>query len=103
MGVGLGVGWQTNSLQQEPHNLVLQILAELGMLGALAFASLITLVAFRGGGAIGVALLVAALLPFISQTVLFEPAWWFAAGVLLAGDRAQESEINSASRPSSYT
>ena len=103
LGVGLGVGWQTNSIQQEPHNLILELLAELGILGAVVFAALLTVVVVRGSGAIGFAALAAALLPFISQTVLFEPAWWFAAGVLLAGGSILETEINITSEPSSYT
>jgi O-antigen ligase len=103
LGVGLGVGWQTNSLQQEPHNLVLELLAELGIVGAVVFAALLAVVLLRGSGAIGFAALAAALLPFISQTVLFEPAWWFAAGVLLAGGATGESEINSSRTSSSYT
>jgi O-antigen ligase len=103
LGVGLGVGWQTNSLQQEPHNLVLELLAELGIVGALVFAALLAVVLLRGGGAVGFAVLAAALLPFISQTVLFEPAWWFAAGILISGASAHENEINNASTPSSYT
>ena len=103
LGVGLGVGWQTNSIQQEPHNLVLELLAELGILGAVVFAALLAVVLRRGSGAVGFAALAAALLPFISQTVLFEPAWWFAAGILLSGASARESDINNASAPSSYT
>lgn len=93
LGVGLGVGWQTNSLQQEPHNLILELLAELGLLGGFVFVVVVVAIVARGKGAIGVGALVAALLPFISQTVLFEPAWWFAAGVLLAGGSAQKLEM----------
>jgi O-antigen ligase len=103
LGVGLGVGWQTNSIQQEPHNLILELLAELGILGAVVFAALLAVVLRRGSGAVGFAALAAALLPFISQTVLFEPAWWFAAGILLSGASARAPEINSAAQTSSYT
>lgn len=102
-GVGLGVGWQINSIQQEPHNLVLEILAELGLLGAAAFVGLLATVGLRGRGPIGSAALVAALLPFISQTVLFEPSWWFAAGLLLAGGSTDGSEMNNTAQSSSYT
>lgn len=103
LGVGLGVGWQTNSIEQEPHNLVLEILAELGLLGAAVFVGLLVAIGVRGSGPIGSAALLAAFLPSISQTVLFEPAWWFAAGVLLAGGAVLELDINGTTRPSSYT
>lgn len=86
-GVGLSVGWQTNSIGQEPHNLVLELLAETGLVGMAAFLVLLVLLLVKGGGVTGRAALFVALLPFMTQTVLFEPAWWFAGGLLLAGGR----------------
>jgi hypothetical protein len=90
-GVGLSVGWQTNSIGQEPHNLVLELLAETGLIGMAAFLGLLVLLLARGGGIPGRAALLVSLLPFMTQTVVFEPLWWFAAGTLLAGgvDRAR--------------
>ena len=41
--------------------------------------------AFTGGGLVGRVALTVALLPAAFLTVLFEPTWWFAAGILLAG------------------
>jgi O-antigen ligase len=85
LGVGLGVGWQTNSIRQEPHNLVIELLAETGLLGMAAFLVLLGVVIKHGRGGVGGALLAITFLPSITQTVLFEPAWWFAAGLFLAG------------------
>jgi hypothetical protein len=92
-GVGLSVGWQTNSIGQEPHNLVLELLAEMGVIGMGAFLVLLGLVLVKGDGIAGRAALWVALLPFMTQTLLFEPAWWFAGGLLLAGrlDRSPRS------------
>jgi hypothetical protein len=90
-GVGLSVGWQTNSVGQEPHNLALELLAETGLVGLAAFAALLALIFTRGGGVPGTVALVAAFLPAMSQTVLFEPAWWFAGGLFLAGRTARPS------------
>ena len=84
LGVGLGVGWQTNSIRQEPHNLVIELLAETGLAGMVAFLGLLGVVVYRGRGAVAGALLLITFLPSITQTVLFEPAWWFAAGLFLA-------------------
>ena len=84
-GVGLSVGWQTNSIGQEPHNLVLELLAETGVVGTSAFLVLLVLLLARGGGVSGRAALFVSLLPFMTQTILFEPTWWFAGGLLLAG------------------
>ena len=93
-GVGLSVGWQTNSIGQEPHNLVLELLAETGLAGLAAFAALLGLILTRGRGVPGTAALVVAFLPAMSQTVLFEPAWWFAAGLFLAGRTAYPSPLS---------
>ncbi len=84
-GVGLSVGWQTNSIGQEPHNLVLQLLAELGVVGLASFLVLLVVILRRGSGLVGTVALVAAFLPLVTQTVLFEPAWWFSAGIYLSG------------------
>ena len=93
-GVGLSVGWQTNSVGQEPHNLVLELLAETGLVGLAAFAAVLGLILTRGRGVPGTAALVVAFLPAMSQTVLFEPAWWFAAGLFLAGRTADPAPLS---------
>ena len=85
LGVGIGVGWQTHSTGQEPHNLILELLAETGILGLLAFLGLMAAVIRSGRGVIAAGLLAVAFLPMVTQTVLFEPTWWFAAGLYLAG------------------
>ena len=38
-----------------------------------------------GAGLVGGVALATAFLPSITQTVLFEPTWWFAAGLFLGG------------------
>lgn len=85
-GVGLSVGWQTNSIGQEPHNLVLELLAETGVVGLLAWLGLLVAIVRTGEGPVAGALLVVVFLPALTQTVLFEPTWWFAAGLYLAGN-----------------
>lgn len=85
MGVGLGVGWLTNSILQEPHNLVLELLAETGLVGFLTFVGVLAVIAKSGAGRIAAALMIVTFLPSITQTVLFEPTWWFAAGLYLSG------------------
>ena len=95
-GVGLGVGWETTSITQEPHNLALELLAETGLLGTGAFLLLLLTVVWAGGGPVGAAALVAAFVPSMTQTVLFEPTWWFAAALYLAG----HTPINSRGEPS---
>ena len=52
-GVGLSVGWQTNSIGQEPHNLVLELLAETGLVGMGAFLTMLSLLLVKGGGVPG--------------------------------------------------
>jgi O-antigen ligase len=94
-GVGLSVGWQTNSIGQEPHNLVLELLAETGLVGMGAFLIMLVLLLVKGGGVPGRAALFVSLLPFMTQTVLFEPAWWFAAGLLLVGGSNRVGRLES--------
>ncbi|MFZ0494043.1 MAG: O-antigen ligase family protein [Acidimicrobiia bacterium] len=84
-GVGLSVGWQTEQIGQEPHNLLLELLAETGLVGTAAFVLILVMVFRRGRGAAGYVALLMALLPSMTQTVLFEPTWWLAAGILVAG------------------
>ena len=84
-GVGLSVGWQTNSIGQEPHNLVLELLSETGIVGLLAWLGLLVVIVRTGEGPVAGALLAVTFLPAMTQTVLFEPTWWFAAGLYLAG------------------
>ena len=84
-GVGLGVGWETNSVGQEPHSLWLELASESGVIGVAAFLMLIGVIIASGGGVVGAIALLTSLLPSITQTVLFEPTWWFAAGLLLGG------------------
>ena len=84
-GVGLGVGWETNSVGQEPHNLWLELAAETGLVGIAAFVLMLLAIVGSGGGLVGSVALATTFIPSITQTVLFEPAWWFAAGLLLGG------------------
>ncbi len=84
-GVGLSVGWQTNSIGQEPHNLVLELLAETGVVGLVAWLVLLIVIIRSGEGPVMGAILAATFLPAMTQTVLFEPTWWFASGLYLAG------------------
>ena len=105
LGVGLSVGWQSNSIGQEPHNLLLQLGAELGLVGLVAFLALLVVIQRRGRGLVGTVAMVVAFLPLMTQTVLFEPAWWFAAGLFVAGrssvaaGEAEPSAGRSAERP----
>lgn len=83
-GIGLGTGWATEGVQ-EPHNLALQLLGETGLLGFVGFIVLLGTILWKGRGEVGLIALVVALLAAITQTVLFEPTWWFAAAVYLGG------------------
>lgn len=85
LGVGLGVGWLTNSILQEPHNLALELLSETGLVGFGAFLALLAMVIRSGRGPVAASLLVVTFLPAMTQTVLFEPTWWFAAGLYVSG------------------
>ena len=85
MGAGLGVGWETNSVGQEPHNLFLELGAETGLVGLATFVVLVVTIIGAGTGAVGAIALATSFLPAFTQTVLFEPSWWFAAGLYLAG------------------
>lgn len=79
-GIGLGSGWAAPGIQ-EPHNLGLQLLGESGVVGALGFLLMMAVVLRRRSTMTGVAILVVALVPALFQTLLFEPSWWFAAGL----------------------
>ena len=55
-----------------------------------AFVALLAVIIRNRSDVLGTVALVAAFLPFMTQTVLFEPAWWFAAGLFLsAGSRSE--------------
>jgi len=84
-GVGLGVGWETNSVGQEPHSLGLELGAETGLIGVAAFILLLVVILRSGAGLVGGMALLTAFLPSFTQTILFEPTWWFAAGLFLGG------------------
>lgn len=83
VGIGLGVG--RDAIGFEPHNLVVELLAETGFLGLLAFLLVLGVVVRQGRGALGAVALLTAFMPFMTLTVFFEPTWWFAAGLLLGG------------------
>ena len=83
-GIGLGTGWGTPGLQ-EPHNLLIELLGEAGILGLAGFLVLAATVARNGGGTVGGTALVLALIPSMTQTVLFEPTLWLTAGLWTAG------------------
>jgi hypothetical protein len=93
-GVGLSVGWQTNSIGQEPHNLVLELLSETGVVGLLAWLGVLVMIVRTGEGSVTGALLAVTFLPAMTQTVLFEPTWWFAAGLYLAGTPPPDEEAS---------
>lgn len=90
-GIGLGTGWGTRGLQ-EPHNLVIELLGETGLLGLAGFLFLAVAVARNGGGTVGGAALLVALVPSMTQTVLFEPSLWLAAGLWVGGKVARPAE-----------
>jgi hypothetical protein len=91
-GIGLGTGWGTRGLQ-EPHNLIIELLGETGVLGLTGFLLLAWTVARNGGGTIGGTALVLALVPSMTQTVLFEPTIWLAAGLWAAGKVPRPAEL----------
>jgi O-antigen ligase len=84
-GVGLGVGWETTEFSQEPHNIFLELAGETGIVGLAGFAVLIGTVIYCGSGPVGAAALTITFAAALTQTVLFEAAWWFAAGIFLGG------------------
>ena len=81
-GIGLGTGWAAGI--QEPHNIVLELLGETGLVGFAGFTLLLVMIARSASNPIGRTALVVALSAAITQTVLFEATWWFAAGLALA-------------------
>jgi O-antigen ligase len=83
-GIGLGAGWASG--MQEPHNLVLELLGEMGIVGFTCFAVLMITVLRNASNPLGRTALVVALSAAVTQTVLFEATWWFAAGLALAPD-----------------
>jgi hypothetical protein len=84
LGIGLGSGWAAPGIQ-EPHNLALQLLGESGLVGAAGFLVLAAVLLRRRRGREEAAIVIVALLPAFFQTLLFEPTWWFAAGVFVGG------------------
>lgn len=82
-GIGLGTGWATPGLQ-EPHNLVLELMAEMGLVGLAGFIVLFGLVLTNASNRIGWIALAVSLAASITQTVLFEATWWFAAGLAIS-------------------
>jgi O-antigen ligase len=90
-GIGLGTGWSEPGLQ-EPHNILLELLAETGIVGAAGFVVMLLSLGRGGGASAGPALAVVAAAS-LTQTVLFEPVLWFTLGLWLAGrtspDRVQ--------------
>jgi O-antigen ligase len=85
-GVGLGVGWARDEVQ-EPHNLILQLLGETGLAGLAGFAVLVVAIVRSGVSRLGWVALATTLSASMTQTVLFEPTWWFAAAIALTPDR----------------
>ncbi|HSM01034.1 MAG TPA: O-antigen ligase family protein [Acidimicrobiia bacterium] len=82
-GAGLGTGWAAEGVQ-EPHNLLLQLIGETGVVGLAGFVVLFVAIVRSARNRIGVAALIVALSGSITQTVLFEATWWFAAALALA-------------------
>jgi O-antigen ligase len=85
-GVGLGYAWASEGVQ-EPHNLVLQLLGETGLVGLAGFAVLFAAIVWRGVGRLGIVVLATTLSASMTQTVIFEPTWWFAAAIALGTGR----------------
>jgi O-antigen ligase len=84
-GIGLGTGWGESGLQ-EPHNLVVQLLAETGVIGVLGFVAMLLSLGRGGGTTAGLTLVVVGAAA-LTQTVLFEPVLWFGLGLWLASSR----------------
>jgi hypothetical protein len=84
-GIGLGSGWAAEGVQ-EPHNLVLQLVGETGLVGLAGFAVLFGAVVWRGVTRLGVVVLATTLSASMTQTVIFEPTWWLAAAIALTPD-----------------
>ncbi|HHC09506.1 MAG TPA: O-antigen ligase domain-containing protein [Actinobacteria bacterium] len=87
LGIGLGTGWAAEGVQ-EPHNLLLELLGETGIVGFVGFVVLGATVLRRGGGLLGGVALAVALASAITQTVIFEGTLWFAAGLYVGGGTA---------------
>jgi hypothetical protein len=81
-GIGLATGWNETGFQ-EPHNLVLELLGETGIIGLLGFVVLVVSLGRGGGWVAGPALIVVGVAS-LTQTVLFEPVLWFSLGLWLA-------------------
>jgi hypothetical protein len=86
-GIGLGRGWVTAGLQ-EPHNLAVEVVGEMGLVGIAGAAWLGLALVRAGRGRVGAIALAVALLPGATQTVIFEPTVWLGAGLWLAGRRS---------------
>lgn len=80
-GAGLGHGWASGV--QEPHNLVLQLLGETGVVGLLGFLVLGATIVWGGVSPLGIIVLGTTLSASMTQTVIFEATWWFAAALAL--------------------
>ena len=87
-GIGLGTGWNEVGFQ-EPHNLILELLAETGIIGFLGFVVMIVALGRGGGWTAGPALVVVGAAS-LTQTVLFEPVLWFTLGLWLANSSARK-------------
>jgi O-antigen ligase len=87
-GIGLATGWNETGFQ-EPHNLVLELLGETGIIGFLGFVALVLSLGRGGGWVAGPALVVVGAAS-LTQTVLFEPVLWFSLGLWLASSSARK-------------
>jgi O-antigen ligase len=87
-GIGLGTGWNEAGFQ-EPHNLILELLAESGIVGFLGFVVLVLSLGRGGGWVAGPALVVVGAAS-LTQTVLFEPVLWFTLGLWLSASSTRK-------------